>query len=114
LNERWTAREVAAASFFVLFLAVQFTVPLVKLWGPRAERFGWHMFAGIRPRPRFTLVMGDGTRKPANLAPYIGHNRGELSLGEALPPHLCRVVPDVVAVQIRARDSDQTRTYTCP
>jgi hypothetical protein len=106
--------RVAATAFFVLFLVVQTAVPLVQLWSPRPARFGWQMFSASQPRPRFSLVMRDGTSQPANLRLFVAHSRGEVDLEKALPRHLCRVVPDVAAVQITAPDSKQPRVYTCP
>jgi hypothetical protein len=113
-GEPWTAKSVAAAGFFVLFILIQTGVPLVRLWAPRPARFGWQMFTARRQSTRFTLVMRDGTRRPANLALYVVRSRGEMDLEEALPRHLCRVVPDVASVQISAPDSKQPRVYECP
>jgi hypothetical protein len=106
--------RVAANTFFVLFLLIQTAVPLVQLWAPRPARFGWQMFSATQQRPRFSLVMRDGTRRPANLRLYVAQSRGEVDLEKALPRHLCRVVPDVASVQITAPDSKQPRVYKCP
>lgn len=117
-NERsaataWTAKSVAAAMFFLLFVLIQTGVPLAKLFAPRPARFGWQMFTAKPQRVRFTLVMRDGTQKPVDLARYVGLSRGEVSLENALPRHLCRVVPDVASVQITAPNSKQPRVHPC-
>ena len=72
------------------------------------------MFSASPQRPRFSLVMRDGTSQPANLRLYVAHSRGEVDLEKALPPHLCRVVPDVASVRIAAPDSKEPRVYKCP
>ena len=106
-------RETATV-LFMLFLLIQTGVPLVQLWAPRPARFGWQMFSAKPQRPRFSLVMRDGTLQPANLGLYVAQSRGEVDLEKALPPHLCRVIPDLSSVQITAPDSKQSRVYTCP
>ena len=106
--------RVAATAFFVLFLLIQTGMPLVQLWAPRPARFGWQMFSATPQRNRFSLVMRDGTGQPVDLRLYVAQSRGEVDLEEALPPHLCRVVPDVASVRITAADSKQPRVYKCP
>lgn len=106
-------QRFGAPLFFVLFLVIQTAVPLVQLWAPRPARFGWQMFTDTPRRPRFTLVLRDGTRRPAHLGQYVAHSRGEIDLEKALPRHLCRVVPDVASVQITTPDSKQPRVYKC-
>lgn len=113
-GDPWTATRVVEAVFFVLFLSIQTAVPLVKLWAPRPARFGWQMFSGRQERARFSLVMRDGTSRPVNLALYLAQSRGEMDPDEALPQHLCRVVPDVASVQVTAPGSKASRVYKCP
>ena len=108
-----TAQSVAITVFFGLFLLIQTGVPLVRLWAPRPARFGWQMFSASQARARFSLVLRDGTVQPANLGLYVAHSRGEVNLEKALPPHLCRVVPDLASVQITSPDS-RHRVYKCP
>lgn len=105
--------RIAATAFFMLFLVIQTAVPLAQLWAPRPARFGWQMFSARQERPRFSLVLRDGTSRPVDLRLYVAHSRGEVDLEQALPSHLCRVVPDLAAVQIAAPDSKQPRVHTC-
>jgi len=112
--DAWTAESVSAAAFFVLFLLIQTAVPLVRLWAPRPARFGWQMFSARQQRARFSLVLRDGTVQPVKLDRYVAQSRGEVDLEAALPRHLCRVVPDLAAVQINAPGSKQPRFYKCP
>ena len=114
VGDAWTAESVWTAAFFVLFLLIQTAVPLVRLRAPRPARFGWQMFSATPQRARFSLVMRDGTTRPAKLDLYVAQSRGEVDLEEALPRHLCRVVPDIAAVQIDSPDSTQPRFYKCP
>lgn len=102
-----------AAVFFVLFLIVQIGVPLAKLATPRPARFGWQMFSVRHQRVRFTLVKRDGTIEPLDLRRYLGQSRGEVDLTKALPPHLCRVVPDLAAVRITPPKSKVSQVYRC-
>lgn len=113
MTSRWTTKSVIAAAFFVIFLLLQIGVPLVRLWAPRPARFAWHMFTTNPKRVRYTLQMNDGTSKAVDLGQYVGLSRGEVNLENALPAHLCRVVPDLAAVQITKADSKQSRVYRC-
>lgn len=108
------ATRVVTTAFFVLFLVIQTAVPLIQLRAPRPARFGWQMFSGRQQPARFSLLLRDGTRQPVNLGLYVAQSRGEADLEEALPRHLCRVVPDLAAVQITPPASQQSRVYECP
>ena len=109
-----TLSRVVSMAFFLLFLLIQTGVPLIRLWAPRPARFGWQMFSARPHRPRFSLLMRDGTSHPVTLGLYVAHSRGEVDMEKALPPHLCRVVPDLASVQITAPNSKQARIYKCP
>jgi hypothetical protein len=110
----WSPKNVLALAFFVAFLTIQIAVPIVKLTSPRPARFGWHMWTARRRNPQFTLVMKDGTTSPVDLSTYLGLSRGELDFREAMPAHLCRVVPDVVEVQTQTLDSESPKVHSCP
>jgi len=103
-----------AVAFFVIFLAIQIVVPVVKLTSPRPARFGWHMWTARNRNPQFVMTMKDGSLSPVILSTYLGLSRGELDIREAMPAHLCRVVPDVVSVQIKTLDSEPSKVYSCP
>ena len=108
-----TAARIASSGFFVLFLLTQTAVPLCRLAVPRPARFGWHMFTAKRERVRFSVVLRDGSHEPVNLAAYVAQSRGEVDVEKALPPHLCRMVPEAAAVEIHLPDSGRTRVYEC-
>lgn len=109
----WTAGSVAAALFFVGFLLIQIAVPLMRLTEPRPARFGWQMFSATPLRARFSLVLRNGTVCPVDLAKYVAQSRGEMDLRNALPQHLCRVLPDLAAVQIATPDAKPPRVHPC-
>lgn len=108
----WSLKEVAAIVCFVLFLAIQIGVPLAKLRGPRPAPFGWQMFAAIGRRPKFSIVLRDGTIRPVDPSPYLSERRGDMKLEGAFPPHLCRTM-DIAAVEIMFPNSQHSQVYTC-
>jgi hypothetical protein len=110
----WSTRNILAVAFFVTFLAIQIVVPLVKLTSPRPGRFGWHMWTARKRNPQFVMVLKDGSASPVSLSTYLGFSRGEIDVREAMPAHLCRVVPDVASVQIKPLDSEPSKVYSCP
>jgi hypothetical protein len=112
-HQTWTWKNALAALFCCTFLALQIAVPLVQLASPRPARFGWHMWSARRKVSRFLVVMRDGTTRPADLAAHVGLGRGEMDLDTALPPHLCRVVPDAAAVEITSPGLDAPRVHSC-
>lgn len=109
----WTWKSLLAGVFFITFLALQIAVPLVQLASPRPARFGWHMWTARKESPQFLVVLHDGTTRPADLSAHVGLSRGEMDLSDALPPHLCRVVLEIVAVEIRTPGSDAVKIYPC-
>jgi hypothetical protein len=113
-GDSWTATSAVKAAFFVLFLLIQVGVPLLRLWSPRPARFGWQMFSASPQQIAFSLVLRDGTSQPVSLGRYVAQSRGEVDLEDRLPPHLCRVVPDVASVEITKPGSTQRRVYRCP
>ena len=113
-SPEYNSTPVVALAFVVLFLSIQIIVPVVKLMSPRPARFGWHMWTVKPPRRQVVLLMRDGTSRPADLRPYLAQGRGELDLDHVLPPHLCRMIPDVAAVRYNSRITATTQTHTCP
>jgi hypothetical protein len=108
----WTWRHRLALTCCVSYLAIQVVVPFTRLARARPARFGWQMWSVRIAFPRFLLVMADGTTMAPDLARYVATSRGEVDLRDALPPHLCRVVPELSAVEIRTPGSDRT-VYPC-
>jgi len=111
---KWSSENKLALAFILLFLSIQVGVPLTRLWSPRPARFGWHMWSTVPPRREVFLLMRDGSSGPADISRYVAQARGELDLDKALPPHLCRLLPDVAVVQIRSNRIATTQKHTCP
>ena len=109
----WSVRHFLAAGFCTTFLAIQIVVPIVQLGARRPARFGWHMWTARPQAPTFLIVMSDGTRQPADLSRYLALSRGEMDASELLPPHLCRVIPDIAAVEVRTSASDAVKVHRC-
>jgi hypothetical protein len=109
----WTWKHRFALAFCAAFLTVQTVVPLLRLARPRPARFGWQMWT-VRPTfPTFRMVMADGTKRAPDLSVYVAVNRGEVDLRDALPPHLCRAVPGVTAVEITEPVTDLVSVQQC-
>ena len=109
----WTSKRVLILIFFVSFLTIKIAVPVIQLTSQRPARFGWHMWSARKRFPQFFIVLKDGTSRPADLSTYIGWSRGEMDFTEALPPHLCRVVPEIAAVEIKSPGSETLKVHVC-
>ena len=104
---------MAVAAFFAAYLALQIAVPIAKLWEPRPARFGWHMFSGVAPPPRFEVVLADGSTREAAPADHYGNPRADLRYEDHLPAHLCRTVPGARAVRVE-RAGRGAEVRACP
>ncbi len=88
-----------AALLFTAVLAVQLAVPTSRLIGPgHAQRFGWQMFSGSEAFPEFVVITSTGEEE-VDLADHLLRQRVELDVVEVIPPYLCEIVPDAVAVR---------------
>jgi hypothetical protein len=106
--------RAVATAFFIGFLIIQVIAPIVQLvWAPRPARFGWQMFSVNAPPPSFAVTLDDGTTRPIAIESFVTSLRGDVPLSQFLPPHLCRVVPHVVAVHWQFSESPQSETYLC-
>lgn len=95
----WRRSRRIAALLFTAVLAVQVIVPTSRLIGPgHAQRFGWQMFSGSEAFPEFLVITSTGEEE-VDLADYLLRQRVELDVVGVVPPHLCEVVPDAVAVR---------------
>lgn len=98
MRGRWRRSRRVAALVFTAVLAVQLAIPTSRLIGPGpAQRFGWQMFSGSEAFPEFVVVTSTGEEN-IDLADYLLRQRVELDVVEAVPRHLCEVVPDAIAV----------------
>jgi hypothetical protein len=93
------------------FLAVQLTLPILALAGPRPTGFGWQMFTAYAPPPTVSIEMADGSVVPIELADLLAHPRPEADLHTPIVADLCER-EDVVAVILTAVGGD--RRVACP
>ena len=113
-HHRTPPSVIIAACFFVVFLMAQLVIPLAQLaFSPRPARFGWQMYSVVSAAPRFELIMRDGVAKPLDITPYVTSLRGDVPLSRFLPPHLCMLFPDAVAIHYQMNDGSQVGTYQC-
>lgn len=99
--------------FFVSYLAVQLTVPILQLFEAGPRRFGWQMFSRVgHMRPDFLIVFEQGV-EPLNLERHVLHLRSEIDLARELPPHLCSVYTGAEAVRVRD-PSGRVTSFPCP
>lgn len=109
----WTPRKAAAALFFVSYLGVQATIPILQLLEDGPRRFGWQMFSRVgHMRADFFLVTERGM-EPVDLERHVLHLRSEIDLARELPPHLCGVYRAAEAIRIRD-PSGRVSSFPCP
>jgi hypothetical protein len=115
-SPRWTPARAIAAAFAVGWLTIQGLLPLTQLAAGGSKPFAWQMFSRERDRPRFTAVSADGSEREVDWERYVGGVRSEVDLLRHLPPHLCRRLPDAVAIATyRSEVSGQPAgRRTCP
>jgi hypothetical protein len=111
----WATRQIVVAIFIVAFMVVQVGVPTARLFGGRAQRFGWQMFANSGPD---VIVVGQQRAGPSDtldLKPYFAFRRGDLELSylQRLPAHICRVSNSFEWVAVRKRDGSNVAKATC-
>ncbi len=106
----WKVPELARVFVFVLIMASMIALPLVQL-SAGADRFGWRMFSQVKPLPEFTVVDSSGDETLVDAAVYTANLRGDIDFGVALPPHLCSVIPDAVAVEVVVQSTESV--YDC-
>ena len=110
----WSLRELAVVVFFLGYLAVQLTVPVVALIGHRPAQFGWQMYSGSPREAVYTVALADGSQQPADPRAYAAAYRPDVGFERHLPPHLCAVVPGAVAVSVSLPGDADARTHRCP
>lgn len=98
----WSLRTLAAATIFLLFLAVQVGVPVRAAWGPRPASFAWHMYSSFGEQvEQYSVRFADGSSTEIDPFDYIGQHRPDVPVSAGLPAHLCREMAGAVAVHVR-------------
>lgn len=103
--------ERIRAFAFVVLVVVMIGVPLFHLSGSGA-RFGWRMFSFGQALPQFTVVDGQGASTAIDVEDYTANLRSDVPFGDALPPHLCRVVAGASVVLVETLSA--TTEFACP
>lgn len=94
----WRKSPMVAGIAVALFVLIQLAIPISRLGDhDRAERFGWQMFSVSVPAPTLTVVTGSGEEEVV-LEDYMARVRSDIDIIALMPPHLCEVVEDSVAV----------------
>jgi hypothetical protein len=101
-----TLQQRTAAAFFVLMLAVQCILPVVQLPKERPAHFGWQMFSGFPPMPRYWIVRADGVEQAIDLRQHVGVQRLDADYHRFLPDYLLRAHPDAVAIRWQWPDTN--------
>lgn len=97
----WSPRTVAAAAFVALFVAVQVTVPVLALDGPRPARFAWQMYSVLgEPPAQYSVQLADGSARAVDQADHVAYPRPDVRVAEHLPAHLCASVPGATSVLV--------------
>lgn len=73
----------------VAFLALQLTLPVLALAGPRPTGFGWQMFTAYAPPPAVSVELADGSVVGVDLSQLLAHPRPEAELGGPIVAALC-------------------------
>lgn len=99
------------AVFFVLFLALQIFVPAVQLSKPRPSHFGWQMFSGLRPIPRYWLVRADGSTQEVTVEEHTGVRRLDADYHRVFADFLLKNYADAIAVRWQWPGSEEVREW---
>lgn len=91
-------------AFMLTILAAQILIPARQLTMSRPARWGWQMYSAVRPSGEYRIVTRDGSGREVKVADYVANWRGELDLPAVLPEHLCRTIPDAIAVEVSVGD----------
>ena len=94
----WRSSRLASLLVIAVFLAIQVSVPISRLIHDTPQRFGWQMYSSGRPATEFTVTTSDGVIS-VNKRDFLAAARAEIAYEELLPPHLCVVIADAVAVE---------------
>jgi hypothetical protein len=107
-----SARALAAL-VALAFVLTQVVAPAVNLLADGPMRFGWQMYARPSIMPEFRLRLGDGTARAVDPSAALAAWRADLDLDAALPPYLCRTVPEADAVEIRRPGAREPEIHRC-
>lgn len=93
----WRTSRLAAGVIIALFVTIQLAVPIGRLQSDGAQRFGWQMYSAAYHNPTF-IVTSDAGDREIDLDEYVAVGRADVDLVTWLPPHLCRLMPEITTV----------------
>jgi hypothetical protein len=94
----WRRSRIVTTLVIVIFVAIQFGIPVSRLLSQSGGRFGWQMYSAAGPVPQMAVVLEDGVIE-VEIRDYLAGPRNELDLVRHLPSHLCSVIDDAVRVE---------------
>jgi hypothetical protein len=112
-RRRWSPLAVVAAVIVVAWLAVQVAIPIKTFFIAGEQQFGWQMFSLQSHRPTYTVQFVDGSVKPVDWNKYVSRSRGDYHVDDAMPPFLCRRLPDAEIVFQHFRNKSTPKAYRC-
>jgi hypothetical protein len=106
----WDRRTVVAAVFVALFVVIQFTVPVLALFGPRPARGGWQMYSSFPDVPSVWLIDAAGHETEVDADQLFAGLRAEIDFAAALRAGVCDASG---AVAVKLSDSRGTEVIEC-
>ncbi|HET7521610.1 MAG TPA: hypothetical protein VFK61_08760 [Candidatus Limnocylindria bacterium] len=104
-------RQVAVPLFIAAFLGVQLLVPVVQLFGPRPQRFGWQMYSALPEVPRVFAIQADGVEREVDLARLFAVQRSEINYVAALQAGACDAT-GAAAIRL-AFENGESQAFPC-
>ena len=76
------------------------------------EQYGWQMFATAYASPTARAVYPERTDS-LDIERHVLRVRGDVPYEDMLPAHLCRTLPDALAVRVKGVEDPQPIEYPC-
>jgi hypothetical protein len=102
----WDRRTLAAAAFVVVFVVVQFVLPVTALFGHRPVRGGWQMYSAFPDVPSVWLIDAAGHETQVDGTSFFAQLRAEVNFLAALRAAVCDA-SGAVAVKLSSRGTTE-------
>jgi hypothetical protein len=103
--------------FFFGYLAFQIVYPALPWFGHGYDRFTWHMYAGLREEPRFTVIFASGSRTdvgdPLKVGSAVRLLGSSVDQRRVLPPWLCANWDGAATVIARYQRTGREEVHQC-
>ena len=111
----WTVANMAAAIFFIGFLAVQLLVPIIRLGAERRPaRYAWQMYSTYVPPVVFLRESPSGSLDTIQVSDHVARPRGDIDLARYLPRHICSRDTGAAAVLVVQGVTTNPARHSCP